>query len=196
VVIAKAEACFSAKLSEPNFNIFDLARQVTDPSLPEADRTRWDAQLANVIEDHVQTSPLLPCPGLSVATFLFTPVPLPLANSWAWAVVSSRDGHEAFTEKVKDTYAAYTWECARWRTEAARLAEVAEETGLESHFALAATIRSMYVELCASSTNPGSLPRERKSEIKRLLRSLRNQDPAGAEEFSFDPWMLLDQDVG
>jgi hypothetical protein len=32
--------------------------------------------------------------------------------------------------------------------------------------------------------------------IVRLLRSLRNQDPAGAKEFSFDAWMLVDQDVG
>ena len=35
----------------------------------------------------------------------------------------------------------------------------------------------------------------KKDEIKNTFRAMIEQDPVGAQEFSVDPWMLLQQEV-
>lgn len=200
-LIAKVEAEIPLVLSEKSYNIFDFARQVTSPALPENTRTRCDEILANAIEEAVMAAPLRPCPGLSVATFLFNPPPLPTALTRAWDVVSPTEGRQAVTEKIKDTFLASRWELARWREESERFANVAEQTGLDSFYALAAwtdhavEVRLMYAALCAPSTAPGGISRAQKNEIKKTFKAMIEQDPVGAQEFSVDPWMLLQQEV-
>jgi hypothetical protein len=200
-LIDKAEAVIPLKLAEKSFNIFDFARQVTAATLPVDIRRRCDELLANVIVEAVLGAPLRPCPGLSVATFLITPTPMPIASTRAWEIISTKDGQQAFRERLKDTFLASKWELGRWREEGERLSNIAEQTGLDTPFALAAwmdqaaEIRLMYAALCASIAGVGRLSPEQMNKVKVTLRTMTQQDPIGAEEFSVDPWMLLQQEV-
>jgi hypothetical protein len=188
-------------LLKKSFNIFDFARQVTADTLPAQIRSRCDELLANVIEEEVLAAPLRPCPGLSVATFLTIPTPLPPVFTRAWEVIMTKEGGQVFRETLQDAFMASKWELTRWREEGERLGKIAEQTGLDAWFALAAwmdhavEVRQMYAALCASIAGIGRLSTDEKSAIKNTLRAMIEKDPIGAQEFSVDPWMLLRQDV-
>jgi hypothetical protein len=197
-LVVKVEAMLSPPVPNRSFNIFDLIRQLRTAELSKTERETWDDLISQTIQAHFEQSPLLPAPGLSIATFLFLPPPLPAINSWAWEIISSEDGRKAFKEKTESVFSASKWELDRWLSEAERLGENAEyecEMALATWMRLAAEIRLMYGELAASSSRPGSVPDNRKSKIKAILRELRDTDPIGAKEFGFDTFMLLDQDV-
>jgi hypothetical protein len=96
---------------------------------------------------------------------------------------------------------ASQWERERLTEMSQQLSALSDKTGLDSLLALAAwmeqtvLIRVQYSALCAPSAGGRRLTPQEKTELKNYLKKLKAKDPIGAEEFSFDPWHLLEQDV-
>jgi hypothetical protein len=200
-LIEQAEALIPTVVSERSFNIFDVARQVSSAQVSEDVREQCDELLANMLEEAILKAPLRPCPGLSVATFLIYPVPMPAVFTKAWEVVSTSEGQRVFRERLEETFRASQWELTCWLEEAHRLGKIGEATGFNTPFALAvwmeqaALIRLNYAKLVGSSAGKVKLPLDEKKEIREVLQAMIEQDPEGASEFSPDPWMLLQQSV-
>jgi hypothetical protein len=87
-VVDKAKAELPGPIAKGCFNIFDLVRRATSPSLSQDVRTACDEVLSEVIGTALEEAPLRPCPGLSVATFLVLPVPIPPVSTRAFTVLA------------------------------------------------------------------------------------------------------------
>jgi permuted papain-like amidase YaeF/Yiix C92 family enzyme len=187
---------------DDSFNLCDLARQTLHASISNEARKSADQLIALEIMKSIKQTPLRPCPGVAIATYMLNPMPLPPLFTWPASIVyETEKGRQAMQRMIEDVGVAAKWELEDWVNEGAKLMEQHKATDHASFGALAswmintAFVRMKYSRLCAASARPGTIPRIETETFKEELKTMIKTDPVGAEEFSLDPFQLLEQNV-